>query len=121
MLLITRDLLPSQPSRPLIEQLINRVQAMGNWLSACCRGEPARSDTASELLLITLEGRPKDGLYEPALAETEREAVADLLQYLENVIHPGCRCKKTTHNSIERRNRLLQRPTTTRSQYTGIL
>ena len=30
-------------------------------------------------------GRPRDGLYEPALADTEREAVADLLQYLENV------------------------------------
>ncbi|KAL9110146.1 MAG: hypothetical protein Q9187_008085, partial [Circinaria calcarea] len=29
-------------------------------------------------------GRPKDGLYEPALADNEREAVADLLQYLEN-------------------------------------
>lgn len=30
-------------------------------------------------------GRTKDGLYEPALADSEREAVADLLQYLENV------------------------------------
>lgn len=30
-------------------------------------------------------GRQKDGLYEPALADSEREAVADLLQYLENV------------------------------------
>ncbi|MCJ1417114.1 Vacuolar protein 8 [Xylographa parallela] len=29
--------------------------------------------------------RSKDGLYEPALADSEREAVADLLQYLENV------------------------------------
>ncbi|EXJ78847.1 vacuolar protein 8 [Capronia coronata CBS 617.96] len=29
-------------------------------------------------------GRPKDNLYEPALADSEREAVADLLQYLEN-------------------------------------
>lgn len=32
-----------------------------------------------------ITGRPKDGLYEPALADSEREAVADLLQYLENV------------------------------------
>ena len=31
------------------------------------------------------EGRSRDGLYEPALADSEREAVADLLQYLENV------------------------------------
>ncbi|KAH8599820.1 putative vacuolar protein 8 [Bisporella sp. PMI_857] len=29
-------------------------------------------------------GRSRDGLYEPVLAESEREAVADLLQYLEN-------------------------------------
>ncbi|KAG7126443.1 Vacuolar protein 8 like [Verticillium longisporum] len=29
-------------------------------------------------------GRPRDGLYEPVLADSEREAVADLLQYLEN-------------------------------------
>ncbi|KAK4935116.1 Vacuolar protein 8 [Elasticomyces elasticus] len=39
---------------------------MGNACSSCCGG------------------RPKDGLYEPALAEFEREAVAELLQYLEN-------------------------------------
>lgn len=29
--------------------------------------------------------RSRDGLYEPALADSEREAVGDLLQYLENV------------------------------------
>lgn len=33
-------------------------------------------------------GRSRDGLYEPVLADIEREAVADLLQYLENVRHP---------------------------------
>jgi hypothetical protein len=31
------------------------------------------------------QGKSRDGLYEPVLAESEREAVADLLQYLENV------------------------------------
>lgn len=31
-------------------------------------------------------GRSRDGLYEPVLADSEREAVADLLQYLENVL-----------------------------------
>jgi hypothetical protein len=30
-------------------------------------------------------GRSRDGLYEQTLADSEREAVADLLQYLENV------------------------------------
>ncbi|CAK7216429.1 Vacuolar protein 8 [Sporothrix bragantina] len=29
-------------------------------------------------------GKSRDGLYEPVLADSEREAVADLLQYLEN-------------------------------------
>ena len=30
-------------------------------------------------------GRSRDALYEPELAENEREAVRDLLQFLENV------------------------------------
>lgn len=32
--------------------------------------------------------KSRDGLYEPVLADSEREAVADLLQYLENVRDP---------------------------------
>ena len=40
---------------------------------------------AAGYLLTSLLARSKDGLYEPALADSEREAVADLLQYLENV------------------------------------
>ena len=45
--------------------------------------------TCVELTLFPgILGRPRDGLYEPALADTEREAVADLLQYLENVRLP---------------------------------
>jgi hypothetical protein len=35
-----------------------------------------------------IPGRSRDGLYEPVLADSEREAVADLLQYLENVCGP---------------------------------
>jgi hypothetical protein len=35
--------------------------------------------------VMVIIGRPRDGLYEPVLADSEREAVADLLQYLENV------------------------------------
>lgn len=37
---------------------------------------------------LTGIGRARDGLYEPVLADSEREAVADLLQYLENVHTP---------------------------------
>lgn len=36
------------------------------------------------MLTISI-GKSRDGLYEPVLADSEREAVADLLQYLENV------------------------------------
>jgi hypothetical protein len=59
---------------------------MGNVLSACCKG----AFTPSRIISLTdfAAGRPKDSLYEPALADSEREAVADLLQYLENV-SPG--------------------------------
>jgi hypothetical protein len=35
-------------------------------------------------------------LYEPVLADSEREAVADLLQYLENVGHRSTRMKLFT-------------------------
>lgn len=38
--------------------------------------------------LTRLLGKARDGLYEPVLADSEREAVADLLQYLENVSTP---------------------------------
>lgn len=41
------------------------------------------------LIMMVISGRSKDGLYEPALADSEREAVADLLQYLENVRNQG--------------------------------
>lgn len=38
---------------------------------------------------LSLIGRSRDGPYEQVLADSEREAVADLLQYLENVCHPS--------------------------------
>jgi len=60
---------------------------MGNalsTLSACCGGNAYT--LATYVTQLTLRaGRQKDGLYEPALAESEREAVAELLAYLENV------------------------------------
>lgn len=57
-----------------------------------------------ELTATTRLGRSRDGLYEPALADSEREAVADLLQYLENVgsLHPDDRDMLTI--APERRN-----------------
>ena len=61
---------------------------MGNWLSACCKGQSRHQDTRIRTLLNLEQGRSKDRLYEPALAETEREAVAELLQYLENAWTP---------------------------------
>ncbi|KAI9780089.1 MAG: Vacuolar protein 8 [Candelina submexicana] len=41
-------------------------------------------NTVSSCFNACFKGRSKDALYEPVLADSEREAVADLLQYLEN-------------------------------------
>jgi hypothetical protein len=38
-----------------------------------------------KLTVLDLVGKSRDGLYEPLLQESEREAVSDLLQYLEHV------------------------------------
>ena len=60
---------------------------MGNCGSSCCKGRqpvPAvHANWPADTLIFS--GRSKDGLYEPALADSERDAVADLLGYLENV------------------------------------
>lgn len=50
----------------------------------CCGGRSPRVKNLPGPRL-TLPGRSKDGLYDNVLHENEREAVADLLQYLENV------------------------------------
>jgi vacuolar protein 8 len=52
---------------------------MGNCASSCCPGLFCR------LELSNVTGRDSDQYYEPALSEQERDAVADLLHYLENV------------------------------------
>ncbi len=39
-------------------------------------------------LLAPIKGRSRDSIYEPVLADTEREAVGELLGYLENVRFP---------------------------------
>lgn len=59
---------------------------MGNCGSLCCRGVYCFYHGQDQQFLTDgVLGRPREGLYEPALADSEREAVADLLQYLENV------------------------------------
>lgn len=61
---------------------------MGNTMSSLCsscRGQHSRACFPTLFADGVVAGRPKDNLYEPALADSEREAVADLLQYLENV------------------------------------
>ena len=74
---------------------------MGNVLSSCCKSRLPRP-------LNTLayadsdSGRPKDSLYEPALQDSEREAVADLLQYLEQV--RICWSGLRTETDFEKRN-----------------
>ena len=58
------------------------------WVIACLHAAEVGSKEASCTLHILADihqGRSREGLYEPALADSEREAVAALLQYLENV------------------------------------
>ena len=57
--------------------------------------------------MSTFSARSRDGLYEPALADSEREAVADLLQYLENVRHQALLQLDKSSHSQERRDRLF--------------
>ncbi|WEW61101.1 Vacuolar protein 8 [Emydomyces testavorans] len=59
---------------------------MGNSCVSCLTGIFASIDRWCHIsdLLASIKGRSRDGLYEPILADNEREAVADLLQYLEN-------------------------------------
>ena len=68
---------------------------MGNSLSSCCKGTHSRRSLYYQRSDDSL-GRPKDSLYEPALQDSEREAVADLLQYLEQV---SSRAKKARTRS----------------------
>ena len=65
---------------------------MGNCWSSCCKGSLQAASLTSKIAADIDQGRSRDGLYEPALADSEREAVADLLQYLENV------CVKARHH-----------------------
>ena len=60
---------------------------MGNFCLSCLSGTFHTVDRWCHVsyLWSSITGRPRDGLYEPVLADSEREAVADLLQYLENV------------------------------------
>ena len=55
---------------------------MGAVCSCCARG---LKRIFYKTLLIQCIGKPKDGLYDPDLADNEVEAVAELLQFLENV------------------------------------
>ena len=58
---------------------------MGNCGSSCCKGRQLIAILHVNYPANSCIGRSKDGLYEPALADSERDAVADLLGYLENV------------------------------------
>lgn len=54
---------------------------MGGACSACCMFRTVFLETQ---LTVLLGGGRKKNNYEPLLLENEREAVADLLQYLES-------------------------------------
>jgi hypothetical protein len=56
----------------------------------CCGGMHHRLAIHRTVKLIPPQtGRSKDSIYDPVLADSEREAVADLLGFLENVPPPA--------------------------------
>ena len=55
---------------------------MGNLCSACCKLQRHLSGSHN---LIPAASSRRSQAYEPLLLENEREAVADLLQYLESM------------------------------------
>ena len=54
---------------------------------SCCGGTLLINVQVDDAALLTqlCIGRSKDSIYDPVLADSEREAVADLLGFLENV------------------------------------
>lgn len=83
---------------PASRPLSDLSPTMGICSSSCCGGTRIALNPAAAAVIhdadadaIAIPGRSRDGLYEPVLADSEREAVADLLQYLENV----CLCPIT--------------------------
>jgi hypothetical protein len=87
--LIFSIILPKHSQRGIPLALRDWISAMGNCGStACCKGICHHHNMIWKKIaniFRTMAGRSRDGLYEPVLADSEREAVADLLQYLENV------------------------------------
>jgi hypothetical protein len=55
----------------------------------CCGGEPPPELPLSRPANLTPAARSRDSIYDPVLADSEREAVADLLGFLENVPLPA--------------------------------
>jgi hypothetical protein len=83
---------------------------MGICGSSCCGGTILHFQgwTGCQAHSNDDTGKSRDGLYEPVLAESEREAVADLLQYLENVRILGRRLSVIMANeNSARRDRFL--------------
>ena len=61
------------------------------------------------LTIANVLGRSRDGLYEPALADSEREAVADLLGYLENVGDGRCYKCASTNGDVREEKQIFSR------------
>ena len=93
---------------------------MGNTLSSCCGGS-LLTFGAQRISLNSEIGRQKDGLYEPALAESEREAVAELLTYLENVCAHDHTTRQATYILPAGRDRFLLRRSSASLEYSSLL
>jgi hypothetical protein len=68
-------------------------------LCAPCCGGMHHPSAIHRIVKLTSSypGRSKDSIYDPVLADSEREAVADLLGFLENVPPPAA---SSLHDSI---------------------
>lgn len=66
------------------------AQFFSSICGSCCGGmHLAHASHCPARLTRVCTGRSKDSIYDPVLADSEREAVADLLGFLENVPRPA--------------------------------
>jgi hypothetical protein len=76
--------------RPCLPSWASLAYAQSSSPPAAAVSLPTRTPLRELASDISLTARSKDSIYDPVLADSEREAVADLLGFLENV-HPLCR------------------------------
>ena len=91
------------PSSPCIahELSVNDMGAVSSCCDSCCKFSLIRASCLPSTPVLTLASPPvrsrKSQSYEPLLLENEREAVADLLQFLESTTSSAVRRPRVRH------------------------